>query len=79
MIINIFQTKFLPKTEKKSFFVQFDSDRAKPFDIYCEDNNRRQNFEKFYEIKTQEAEIKFLKDQQNKTKMYSTDFIDRRW
>ena len=27
----------------------------------------------------EEAETKYLKDQQNKRKMYSTDSIDRRW
>ena len=27
----------------------------------------------------EEAEIKFLQDQRNERKMYSTDSIDRRW
>ena len=52
---------------------------AKLFDIYCEDDNRRQSLEKFYKIKMKEAEMSFLKDQQNERKMYSTDSIDRKW
>ena len=79
MLFDVFQTKFLPKTRKKIFFHHFNYDMAKFLDIYCEDYNRKKIFEKLYEIKMEEAEIKFLKDQQNERKMYSTDSIDRRW
>ena len=69
MFFDIFQTKILPKTRKKIFFHYFNYDMAKLFDIYCEDYNRRKSLEKLYEIKMEEAEIKFLKDQQNERKM----------
>ena len=74
-----YKQKFYQKPEKKFFFHHFNHDMAKLFDIYCEDYNRRKNLEKLYKIKTKEAEIKFLKDQRNQRKMYSTDFFDRRW
>ena len=75
MLFDVFQTKILPKTRKKIFFHHFNYDMAKLFDIYCEDYNRRKSLE----IKMEEAEIKFLQDQRNERKMYSTDSIDRRW
>ena len=79
MFFDVFQTKILPKTRKNIFFHHFNYDMAKLFDIYYEDYNSRKSLEKLYKIKMEESEIKFLKDQRNERKMYSTDSIKRRW
>ncbi|XP_041369932.1 uncharacterized protein LOC121383900 [Gigantopelta aegis] len=58
---------------------QFNENRDKLFDIFCEDQDSRKRLENAYGVNMMGNEWAFLTDQRNQRIMYCEHFVDRKW
>ncbi|XP_041367072.1 uncharacterized protein LOC121381784 [Gigantopelta aegis] len=77
---NLIQTRKSRRNESYYEKVrQFNENRDKLFDLFCEDQDSRKRLENAYGVNMMRNEWAFLTDQRNQRVMYSEHFFDQKW